>query len=50
VRDGGIGCGLGVADDMKIWRGRGELIAVRHPHLSTVQSAGRGLRIEQPPH
>jgi hypothetical protein len=33
VRNGSIGCGFGMANNMKIWRGRRELIAMGHPHL-----------------
>jgi hypothetical protein len=33
MRNGSIGRRLGMADNMKIWRRRRELIAVRHPHL-----------------
>ena len=33
MRNGSIGRRFGMADNMKIWRRRSELIAVRHPHL-----------------
>jgi hypothetical protein len=49
MRNGSIGRGVGMADNMKIWRRRRELIAVRHPHLRnhdrnpTAESAAAGL-------
>ena len=33
VGEGGIGRGVGVANDMEVWRRLGELVAVGHPHL-----------------
>ena len=45
MRYGSIGGGLRMTDDMKVWRWRGELIPVRHPHLKKPSSAA-GLRID----
>jgi len=44
MRDGGIGRGCRMANDVEIWRWRGELIAVGHPHLRQRSAAGSRTR------